>query len=225
MKLQEKHDKKIKELATKLEDDGYKVTLNPDSNLLPPQLKGFRPDILAVRQKENLIVEVLSRPELVRTPDIRAVAQAIRQLPNWQFDVAIIAESPTEAPPNLLDEEEMYARLKISDEVANAGDNNAAFLLLWTILEAWLRYELISQSQPTRIESPLRLLKEALSNGLISEDEHKFLRELGNVRNHVAHGEVIKSPHFEKQYKDYRNIIYSVIFDKNKIADTGVRIT
>lgn len=57
-KSQSKHDAKVKKIADKLEKDGYKVQADVKGFPQPPTIKHVRPDVVAKKRKERIIVEV-----------------------------------------------------------------------------------------------------------------------------------------------------------------------
>ena len=52
---------KRQELRRRLETEGYRVVVEPDSEDLPPGLRGLQPDIIAMRGDENVVIEIKSR--------------------------------------------------------------------------------------------------------------------------------------------------------------------
>lgn len=55
---QNKHDSEVKRLANYYEKQGYSVKADIEKFKQPQNIKNKRPDIIAVKQKEKVIVEV-----------------------------------------------------------------------------------------------------------------------------------------------------------------------
>lgn len=113
---------------------GWEVVEEPGQQVLPQPLREFRPDILARRGSELLIVEVKSR----RSSDLSrldALASAVARVPNakleidWQGDVAEFD------PP----EENIRVYLDEASRLLSVEAFTAALLIAWAALEGCSR--------------------------------------------------------------------------------------
>ena len=57
-KSQSEHDAKVKEIANKLKNDGYEVQADVTGFPQPLTISHVRPDVVAKKRKEKIIVEV-----------------------------------------------------------------------------------------------------------------------------------------------------------------------
>jgi len=70
-------------------EDGYEVELEPLPDRLPAALRGFRPDLIARRLDENVVVEVTSSPFERKITDI---ARAVDSMAGWRFDLVVTSQ-------------------------------------------------------------------------------------------------------------------------------------
>src|SRR5689334_9905526 len=87
----------IKRVAQQLEDQGYVVAIEPEPTVIPFPLGGYRPDILATRGAENIIVEVKSKRTRRALEEYKHVLDAVRQHAGWRFMLSTVDD---EEPPS-----------------------------------------------------------------------------------------------------------------------------
>jgi hypothetical protein len=165
--------------ATKLAGEGWEVVREPQPEDLPETLLDFRPDLLARRGQEHVVVEVKSR---LRPPDLDtiALAEAIAGLPGWRLDLIYVPERPRP--------DELRAR---RDRAVRAGelsqaDPEAGLLLAWSAAEGTLHR--MAEELCLEADDAGALLATLASVGALSDDEHQLLGAVRQVRNALAHG-------------------------------------
>src|SRR3954451_20555501 len=82
--VREAHDRLEEQVARALVAEGYEVFVAPGPHLLPRELVGLRPDILARRRGENLLGEVKLVPSPEGAEQGKRMAQAVRSPPGWE---------------------------------------------------------------------------------------------------------------------------------------------
>ncbi|HXQ67999.1 MAG TPA: hypothetical protein VN980_15620 [Alphaproteobacteria bacterium] len=181
-----------REAITKAADDlarqGYEVVREPGRSELPDFLRNFRPDLIAHRGNEHLVVEVKSKWFDKEPRQWRALAEEVRRHPGWQLRLVLSGPRDDEIPPPpSLDE--IDAKLSSSRKLYESGEAGAALLLLWSLLEA-ASYHRLSElgAAPDRPKTPIALLKDLVSFGLLEQKEYDRLRPVISVRNAIAHG-------------------------------------
>ena len=167
---------------------GYEVIPEPEPSLLPKEARSLRPDFLAIKGDERVIVEVKHQQNLLAYPALMRLAEAIRRIPGWRLDVVVLEKQRrfTESQPLSLDDAKR--RLASADHVAReTGDFAAGLLLLWTAVEAVLRTQVKKQTEdiPTTTS---RLPKLAYSLGLIDTEDVATAEWMTRIRNDVVHG-------------------------------------
>lgn len=168
--------------AADLASQGYSVIVQPSATELPPELKQFRPDGIAIGKKPHLVIEVTSeRGGHERATKIR---EALRNNPEWQLYV--VFNRSTASEPLALQSLESIERLAdIASKVA-VQDRRAGLLMCWAALEAIAR--LIEPQKFGRPQTPGRIVEELASPGYITPSEAASLRKLASIRNSFIHG-------------------------------------
>ncbi|MFI4988204.1 MAG: hypothetical protein ACHQF3_12260 [Alphaproteobacteria bacterium] len=178
----------IAKAADDLVRQGYEVVREPDRSALPDFLRNFRPDLIAHRGDEHLVVEVKSNWFDQEPRQWRALAEEVGRHPGWQLRLVLSGPRQEEIPPpSSLGEIE--AKLGSTRGLYEAGERGAALLLLWSLLEAASHHRLSELgAPPDRSKTPLALLKDLVSFGLLEQEEYDKLRPVTALRNAIAHG-------------------------------------
>jgi hypothetical protein len=77
-------------LAQQLRQRGYEVIMQPQATALPPEAN-YPFDLVAAKGDRHLALEVRHRERLGLNgqEDLRAMAQAIAQVPDWRLDLVV----------------------------------------------------------------------------------------------------------------------------------------
>lgn len=178
----------IASVAEKYKRRGYVVTFDPPPDLLPVDVRSYRPDFVAIRDDEKVAVEVKTRRALGADPMLMRLAEKFRVVPGWRLDVAVVEESGEKPATVLLSDAEIRDRLDTADRfAAQTKDYDAALLLVWTGIEAVLHAHL-ENDRDDRPVTPNRLAKMAYSLGIVDEEQLPIIEWLVRVRNEVVHG-------------------------------------
>lgn len=183
------------EILSKLIDDlarqGYEVVREPRARDLPSFLRGYRPDLIAHRGDEHLVIEIKSGRRTTDPSYWRSLAEEIARHPGWQFQL-ILGETPKgpqitmPPPPTFI---EIRKQLSSTRRLYETGQHAAALLLLWSLLEAASQQHLGElDARSNRPKTPIALLKDLVSFGLLEQGEHDRLARVIELRNAAAHG-------------------------------------
>jgi hypothetical protein len=182
------------QIVARVADDyrrrGYEVQIEPASNAIPEFLRDFHPDLIARKPGDSVVVEVKVGTRTSAAEQLREIAERVNQQPGWRFSLVFAdPDRPdqiieAEPPPLAVIEE----RARNADALIATGQNEAAFLLLWSSLEGLLR--LLGQQAQLPLASlpPSTLVRELYSAGEITRDQFETLLELLPVRNQLVHG-------------------------------------
>lgn len=175
----------VDQVARELVGDGYEVRVEPGPGFLPDRLARFRPDIVAKRGDENLIVEVKLTPDAASGAQVRALAEAAGSEPGWRFRLVTAPRDLAAAPWTL---EEAAARVDEAEELARRGHAEAALLLLVGAAEAVGRR--LGEIEGLRLQrwNPRSLSGELVNHGLIDREDADLLDRAQRLRNLVVHG-------------------------------------
>lgn len=174
---------------------GYEFFMHPHPDLLPEFLRGARPDAMAMKGEEKLLIQVITGHPATNTR-IRALSDRVRGHPGWSMKVyssaAPIDEQHVIDPPTGND---IAERIDEVEALLRAGHARAGILLAWSVLEAITRG--IGGSRVARATRPL--LRDSIAlflemEGLIDDEEAERLREAAGIGNKVAHGDLDLQP-------------------------------
>lgn len=184
--------KQLLKLAEEYRENGYKISFCSNSEDLPDFLKSYRPDLIAFRDDESVVIEVKSRHSLDSSSNqyLRNLAQQIEQHPGWRFELVMInseeATYLTEAKETL-QESEIKSRLEKVRQLSEQHPESS-ILLAWAIVEATLR--LVAEREQLSLSrvDPLYLIKLLTTEGIVSKSQYKLLTNSYSLRNSVGHG-------------------------------------
>lgn len=180
-------------IAKQYEERGYVVTLEPPVAAIPFSLGRYRPDILATRGAENLIIEVKSAGAKVDPEIFFKLDAEVQQHPGWRFllvtvnDAELKEETGSGTGKNL-NVKSIRAHVQ---EIARLGDDlkfaRLVLPALWTAYVASLQLLLVNEGIAVDGYAELSLLNKAYSAGLVAFDEYEAGRRLMSLRNQAVH--------------------------------------
>ena len=177
-------------IAKRYTELGFSVTVEPSLDLIPFDLGGYRPDMLAIKQpNQNYIIEVKGSSQRISVDRFREISEVVKAHPGWRFllvtgdDEILIGE---EAIP--LQSEQVKHRIKKAELLIGEGFSDAAFLYLWSLLEAMMRRRSIQRSIPIERLSGLSMVNHLYSQGEMTREQFHECKDLLAIRNRIAHG-------------------------------------
>jgi uncharacterized protein YutE (UPF0331/DUF86 family) len=186
--------------------DGYDVIVQPQALDLPVFLKDLRPDAIAHRGVDHLVVEVVSRSERTERR-LRELRAAIANQSGWQLQTVWTAPSTI---PNSLQHvsfDAVSSALSEIDQLIASKHLRPAFLLAWAALESLGRTLLpLDFAKP---QTPRRLIEYLGANGFIDRTDARRLRRLAEARNRLIHGE-LQSELGEDDLIEIRDILWKL---------------
>ena len=182
---------RIERIAEEYRSKGYEVLIEPSGSDLPSFLGDDRPDLIARRGDERLVIELKPpslRPELGKT---RRLAERVQKEPGWKL--VLIALSPAEEllpgeQLSLLDSPDVEQHLAGARWLLEAGQPEAALLLAWAAVEARLRWLAKQEEIPLPRPGTPTLLRQLVSLGIIEREQYQALSDAFTARSGVAHG-------------------------------------
>src|SRR3954471_3018483 len=183
--VREAHDRLEEQVARGLVAEGYEVFVAPGPHLLPRELVGLRPDILARRGGENLLVEVKLVPTPGGAEQAKRMAQAVQSLPGWEVRLVTAPGPEPSSPWSLADAE---ARIGQAARFAEQDYHEAALVLLVAAAEALGRRRASVEQVRAQPWSPATLFRELIFHGLIDREDAECLERAIVARNRITHG-------------------------------------
>ena len=171
-------------IADKYKSRGYEVLIEPNSTQMPFQIPGYRPDLIATRGDEKLIIEVKRNFASLPLERFQEISRNISEHPGWKFVIVNLSEEDSFTPDS--DSGESWRQLLVdAAAVARSDFPSYAMIPIWNAYEAFLRSR---ASTAPEYKSAASLLNYLVSLGEISNDEFEAARRLSQLRNEVVHG-------------------------------------
>ena len=181
--------RKIREVAREYRRQGYRVIAEPSGSDLPAFLGDYRPALIAIGDGESVVVKVKSIRGFDRSEENREIAARVAKQPGWRFELIITGPRSGRQ----LDEHQPWD-ISVVDGYLNqvrrlldAGNREAAFLLLWANTEALLR-RMAHEEGVSGQSSPSQLVRELAIQGLLDRPDYFPLEEAAAFWSTFAHG-------------------------------------
>lgn len=178
-------------VAKQYEDQGYTVTFEPAQSEIPFPLHGYRPDILATKGSERLLVEVKRAGTRVEPSRYVSIGEEAARH-GWKFLIMTVTPEqlspPTETPAVLPDVAAIQERLQEIDDIHNVIRNPTLVLpALWVAYISALKS--VCQKEGIRLGeiTDLSLINKAYSEGVLSVEEYENARMFLKLRNEAVH--------------------------------------
>ncbi|MDX2272201.1 MAG: hypothetical protein NW237_09685 [Cyanobacteriota bacterium] len=183
---------RLLQLAEKYRNKGYEISFHPKPEDLPDFLQDYHPDMIVRQGNEAVIIEVKSRHSLNSSTGqyLQNLAQSVEQHPGWRFE--LVMTNPEDVAYSLnaessLQKPEIESRLQIARQLSRQHPE-PAILYSWSLVEATLR--LVAELEELSLQrlDPLYLVKQLVTEGVISRSEYQLLMNALSLRNAIAHG-------------------------------------
>lgn len=180
-------------LKEQYEEKGYAFYEYPEDRLLPSELRGFRPDGLAIKGDQRILLELKSRGMTESKPSTVELARILEAMPNWSLRLIVADQlAPDLAKPLTPDFPSLLNAKETADRLSQAGFVKPAFISLWSLLEAIARYrsEQIGGPFPGSRLMPRTVISFLDDQELVPATKARELRELISLRNRIVHGDL-----------------------------------
>ena len=168
-----------------LEASGYEVHAEPEPNQLPPFLRGYQPDAIALGKPRNLVIEV----KLAGSSSKARMDELQRRFDDahdWELRVYYARPKGRADPVEPVPLASIDASIREVEELNERGQGQLALLRAWATLEALGRVLLPRQFELP--QTPGRLVEVLAFEGNVTPGEADLLRALANNRNRFIHG-------------------------------------
>jgi uncharacterized protein YutE (UPF0331/DUF86 family) len=175
----------LQTLVPSYEADGFSIFLHPTREMLPPFLRGYQPDAMAIKDDKKIIIEIKSDTTR-HSARMEQLEQTFLGHPEWEFRVYYIPSLPEEEDIEASRVPEIDAALVEVDQLKQAGHLRAALMMAWSALEAASRV-LLPQNL-ARPQTANRLIEALAAEGVMTPSEADSLRKAIASRNAATHG-------------------------------------
>ena len=186
-------ERKIKEIAKDYKKKGYQVFIEPNNNMVPQFLFNFKPDLIALSEDDNVVIEVKSSDSQTNFTKLEELANIVNSKEKWRFELVFTNprnKFKIDNELNVIDSLKIEQRITECKSLLSNGNIESAFLLGWATLEATIRTKLktidvknVDLKKPT-----LHLLKNLFSFGIFNQTQLRKLELLNQYRNTLIHG-------------------------------------
>ena len=186
----ESERQRVQKVGQVYRDKGYDVLIEPQSDQLPDFLQTFRPDLIAHKGAEHIVVEVRMRGRVSDLPQVNELAKVVRNEADWKFELFLLGPENSffmkGASP--LTVEEIRSKRKEVALFFQNGHLEAAFLMGWSLVEAILRTLAVKEEIEGETATPDYLLKQMTFEGIIARETYHDLKHAQRTRDAIAHG-------------------------------------
>ncbi len=181
---------RVQKVGQAYRDKGYDVLIEPQGDQLPDFLQTFRPDLIAHKGDEHIVVEVRVRGQVSDFPQVNELSKVVRNKAGWKFELFLLGPENSffvdGASP--LTVEEIRSKRKEVALFVESGHLEAAFLMGWSLVEAILRSLAVKEGVAGETATPDYLLKQMTFEGIIARETYHALKHIQQTRNAIAHG-------------------------------------
>ena len=181
---------RVQKVGQVYRDKGYDVLIEPLGDQLPDFLQAFRPNLIAHKGNEHIVVEVKMRGRVSDFPQVNELAKIVRNEADWKFELFLLGPENSffVNGASLFTVEEI--RLKIKEVVffVENGHLEAAFLMGWSLVEATLRVLAVKEGIEGETATPDYLLKQMTFEGIIARETYHDLKHAQKTQDAIARG-------------------------------------
>lgn len=219
-------------IAKRYEEMGYSVTLEPSRSAIPFDLGNYRPDILATKAGENLLIEVKGPRSHTNSARLLEIAEEVHRHPGWRFLLVTVADGDLEETdsqtPTGMTLELLRERLREIDVLLKTPVSPSFFLPpLWMTYVAALKLLMAREALPGDNLTDASLINKAYSEGITSNAENEIGWRFLKLRNDVAHK--IDTPVTAEQINELRKMVDVTIqrlelpIEQERISTTDIQ--
>ena len=185
--------RRLRKAVREYEAKGYEVSLLPGHEEAPDFLDGYQPHAIAYGEEETVIIEATSMTSLVSASHLPVIARRIQEYLGWRYE--LIVSNPKQ--PTLgegyesemhLNKRDMYVRMKEAQELLKEFHQEAALLLMWSVIAAALVSLAVRERVPVQRKDPPYLLKQLVFLTYISRDDYWILRLALKLQEVISNG-------------------------------------
>lgn len=184
--------KTLENLRKDFEARAYRFIAHPSIHDLPTFLKSYRPDAIAISDRDRVIIEIKTTKALQRS-EVN-LAKIVKEIPpneGWRYVVVYAGQdiSDLEYIPRS-SKNQITRTISDAKDLIKQGYNQVSMLLIWSVLEALARR--IYPDDIRFVQKPLsssEIVERLAMEGELDIDEAKRLRSLRSLRNLIAHGD------------------------------------
>lgn len=171
---------------------GYRVVIDPPADMFPPDIGALKPEIVALRDGESVVIELIPKEQDADRSRVGALAAALQWRPGWRLDMVLGEEGYMRAPhPPAWTRDDFSYRLDKGRKLIASDQGEAAILLLFAVAEAVGRALLEAAHVKAQQWDPKALFATLVQQGLVDDQDKIRLENARLSRNSIMHGESV----------------------------------
>jgi hypothetical protein len=166
---------------------GYEVIEQPRGNSLPSFLRGFAPDLIAMKDDDRAVVEIKTAESLRGSNEIKELAAAVEAHAGWRFELISLGKNKDAASIGV--SEDSLERLP--DTALNTydlGQRDLSLIYLVSVLDELVRDAALQYRIKGRDRSAPSVIAELAFQGIIEGTIADVLDQAWQRRNAIVHG-------------------------------------
>ena len=190
MKKSVQESSAVRSVAEDLRKQGYSVTVEPASSMIPFDLQQYRPDILASRGDENLIIDIKRRNSRRSIERYKEITEIVGSHDNWRFMLSTVDETDPDGYTSVEKraDSDLLNRMLGKIDLLLSGENyDLAVPYLWSVYIAAMRTMGERAGVPVDTTSDRSVLNYMYSLGEVSADEYESAKIFLELRNKAVH--------------------------------------
>jgi uncharacterized protein YutE (UPF0331/DUF86 family) len=181
---------KLEQIASEYRRKGYDVAIHPREDHIPAFLRPFQPDLVAMSDGDNVVVEIKSSPELASESIIK-LAEVVEAQSGWRFELVVVNPPVAHEVPMhgaLAADDRVESILREAQALYRERRYDAAAMMAWSAAEAIFRRVAQANGIEAERKSSGSVLKQLYTSGLIDADQYDVFSRTMEFRNAFAHG-------------------------------------
>jgi hypothetical protein len=179
-------------VAERYRSNGYRVITEPRQSIIPFDLGGYVPDLIAQKGDLKLIAEIKTRADKISFDHLSSIADEVKRDEGWRFVLVTSQDIPSlDLPGESEDQfswEDVVYRIQDADRLSHLGQGEAAYLVLWIAFERIMRFHAQPVALPVDRLAPSILIRQLYSQGELSMAQFDAALAWQAVRNRIVHG-------------------------------------
>ena len=166
---------------------GYEVVEQPQGDSLPPFLRGFAPDLIAMKDDDRAVVEIKTAEGLRGSNEIRELAAAMEAHAGWRFELISLGRHK-DADLEALSESGLERLLDAALTAYDSGQRDLSLIYLVSLLDELVRDAAMQHRIKGRDRSARAIIAELAFQGIIDGTTADVLDQAWDRRNAIVHG-------------------------------------
>lgn len=186
------HAEKVKEVYSRYREAGYEVIVDPLHAQIPFDLAGYQPDLVATKENQGIIVEVMLSSSRTWREKLQEAVEKVRKQDNWRFVLVTADDSLPDAlpgiAPDFLSWQGVSQQLDRADRLQSLGETDAAYFTLWIAFEYMMRLRVQEILPLLDRLSPEILIRQLDDCGELSVEQYNLALACRETHHLVVHG-------------------------------------